>query len=121
MLRNDFFKINTIDVADNELFANISLKADHAIYKGHFPENPVTPGVVQMQIVKEILEVHFEKKLTLNSMGRCKFLRVLSPADASDVIIKLNIRETERELGISAAGMENEITFFKFNAVYQYQ
>ena len=77
MLRNDFFKINSLDFNGNELISNISLDSEHAIFEGHFPGNPVTPGVVQMQIVKEILEVYFEKKLQLETMGRCKFLNVL--------------------------------------------
>ncbi len=121
MLRNDFFKINDLDLSGDELIASISIKPDHSIFEGHFPGNPVTPGVVQMQMVKEILEVHFEKKLQLKSMGRCKFLHVLNPVNTSDILVKINIRETEDDLGISAAGMKNEITFFKFNAVYQYQ
>ncbi len=121
MLRNDFFKINDLDLSGNELHANISLKPDHSIFKGHFPGNPVTPGVVQMQMVKEILEVHFEKKLQLESMGRCKFLNILNPNDTKTLNVKIIIRESEGALSITAAGMENEITFFKFNAVYQYQ
>jgi 3-hydroxyacyl-[acyl-carrier-protein] dehydratase len=120
MLLNDFFKINTLSFDENELTSNISLNSEHAIFKGHFPENPVTPGVVQMQMVKELLEVYFEKKLSLKTMGRCKFLNVLSPNDTQKFDIKINIRESEAVLGVSAAGMKNEITFFKFNAVYQY-
>jgi len=121
MLRNDFFKINSLNFNENELVSNISLNAKHAIFDGHFPENPVTPGVVQMQIVKEVLEVYFEKKLQMSTMGRCKFLNILSPLDTKNIDVKIKIRETDDELSISAAGVDNEISSFKFNATYQYR
>jgi len=121
MLHNDFFKINALDFDENEINANISLKHDHVIFDGHFPGNPVTPGVIQMQIVKEILEVYFEKKLQLQSMGRCKFLNVLSPIDTKKLDVKIKIKETESVLEIIAAGINEETTFFKFNATYRYR
>ncbi len=121
MLLNDFFKINDLILTDDELVSNISLLPEHAIFKGHFPGNPVTPGVVQMQIVKEILETHFEKKLQMESMSRCKFLNILSPKQTKELAIKINIRESEKVINVSASGTEKDLTFFKFNAIYQYQ
>ena len=88
MLNNDFFKIIDLDLSGNELLANVALEPGHIIYKGHFPGNPVTPGVVQMQMVKEILEVFYNKKLQLKTMGRCKFLHILDPNDISDLAVK---------------------------------
>ncbi len=74
-----------------------------------------------MQIVKEILEAYFEKKLQLQTMGRCKFLHVLNPMDFADIDVKIKIRESEKVLGINALGAKGETTFFKFNATYLYQ
>ena len=52
ILRDTFYKINTLKFQENVLEAEISIDAKHAIYEGHFPNNPVTPGVVQLEMVK---------------------------------------------------------------------
>ena len=46
----------TISSDHNKLITRIKLNKDHDIYNGHFPNNPITPGVIIIQIIKEILE-----------------------------------------------------------------
>ena len=60
MLINDFFQIQNIDSLPNSIEAKIELNASHQIFDGHFPNNPITPGVIQLQIVKELLEFHLK-------------------------------------------------------------
>lgn len=119
MLINDFFKITDSTNAVGKLSSRIKLNAKHKIFGGHFPGNPVTPGVVQIQIVKEILENHFNKELALKTMSRCKFLRILNPNETPELFINLEISETEGVIKINAVGQEQENTFFKFSATYQ--
>lgn len=52
MLLNDFFKITDIKNADKYTIS-IEMNPKHDIYKGHFPGNPITPGVCLTQMVKE--------------------------------------------------------------------
>ncbi len=121
MLRNDLFSIEQLECKDNVLRAFISLEAEHPVFKGHFPGNPVTPGVVQIQIVKELLEVHFDKKLYLDSIGRCKFLSVLNPNENRRLEVKITIKNAENSLDVNASGQNSQATFFKFNASYRFQ
>ena len=121
MLRNDLFSIEQLDYRDNVLRVAISLEAEHPVFKGHFPGNPVTPGVVQIQIVKELLELHLKKKLYLDSIGRCKFLHVLNPAENAKLEVVITIKNAENSLDVNASGLNPEATFFKFNASYRYQ
>ena len=41
---------------------NIIILEDSPIFKGHFPEYPVVPGVCLMQIIKELAEKKTQKK-----------------------------------------------------------
>ena len=50
---------------ENSLSILIRLNAKHSIYEGHFPEQPITPGVVQLAIIKELLAEHLQVKLAL--------------------------------------------------------
>ena len=47
----DFYTLNTLQqIAANTYLCTLTLNAEHPIFKGHFPNNPVTPGVCMMQI-----------------------------------------------------------------------
>ena len=63
-LKNDFYTVKeTASPLENSVKGLIELNAAHIIYKGHFPEMPVVPGVLQIQIIKELLEDHLNKKI----------------------------------------------------------
>ncbi len=121
MLINDFFQVLESEQVDNSLVSLIKINAQHSIFDGHFPNNPVTPGVVQLQMVKELMEDHFGNKLALKEMGRCKFMAVLDPNQDAEIEIKINFSMNElQQIKLSAQGSskkENQ-TFFKFNALY---
>ncbi len=119
MLLNDFFYVVEEAVTPERIVATIKLNSSHQIYLAHFPGNPVTPGVVQIQIVKEILQAAFNKKLQLLSMSRCKFLSILNPVATPTIIIEADIAKEEGKIKVNAAGRNNETTYFKLSAVYQ--
>ena len=104
---------------ENKLNAKIKLNARHRIYEGHFPGNPVTPGVVQIQMVKEMLLYFFKKELKLISVSRCKFLRILNQDENPVVTFQMEISNSENKIKVSATGEINGNPFFKMNAIYQ--
>ena len=120
MVLQDFYTINDVSVTDNRLNAVVKIYAAHHIFDGHFPSQPVTPGVVQIQMVREILEQHFSEELSLDKIGRCKFLNVWDPNVDPSIGIEIMISEKESdEIKINAVGKTEEKTFFKFNAVFK--
>ena len=116
MLIDDFFKILETNVSETKIISKIKLNSNHRIYSGHFPNNPITPGVVQVQIVKEILEYIYKKELRLISMSRCNFLKILNPNETPFVTIDISI--SENPFQVSAIGMEKENTYFKLSATF---
>jgi 3-hydroxyacyl-[acyl-carrier-protein] dehydratase len=88
-LFNDFFKVLESSVSVSGFHTTIALNPAHIVYTGHFPGYPVTPGVIQLQIVHELLENHFGRKLKLTDMPNCKFLKVLNPVETSQFIVHI--------------------------------
>jgi 3-hydroxyacyl-[acyl-carrier-protein] dehydratase len=116
MLINDFFKVIETTVIENKILSKIELNPAHKIYAGHFPNNPITPGVVQVQIVKELLENIYKKELKMVSMSRCKFLKILNPNETP--VITVDISYSEDPLHVSATGTHQDSTYFKFTALF---
>ena len=66
MLLKDFYSIEKLEKTDEgKYMASIFLNSAHAIFKGHFPGNPVTPGVCMMQIIKELTQKILESSLVM--------------------------------------------------------
>lgn len=119
ILRDTFYKINTLTFQDNVLEAKISIDAKHTIYEGHFPNNPVTPGVVQLEMVKEILGTHFNKTIQLKSLSSSKFLAVLNPEKTPEATFKMNVVEQEdQSLKVSGQLSNSEGICLKFSGIY---
>lgn len=95
MLLKDFYKINNLTVAENLATANITINKNHEVFKGHFPGNPVTPGVCMMQIIKELTEQIVDKKLFMESSNNVKFMAIINPEKTPDLVLELDITETE--------------------------
>ena len=95
MLLKDFYKVNALNVVENMATATITINKDHAVFKGHFPGNPVTPGVCMMQIIKELTEQIVNEKLFMNSASNIKFMSIINPEKNSDLELTLDITKTD--------------------------
>lgn len=81
MLLGNFFTISERTASGNNILATIEINALHHIFEGHFPGQPVVPGVCMLQIVKELLETAIKKKTQLHSADFLKFLAVINPVE----------------------------------------
>jgi len=80
MLFKGFYNSEKITCSDhNKLVTKIKLNKDHDIYNGHFPNKPITPGVIIIQIIKEILEEHIACELVLSEIINIKYILPINP------------------------------------------
>ncbi|WP_103069776.1 hotdog family protein [Aquimarina sediminis] len=96
MLIKDFYTVVKVTLVEKELLhAHISLNKRHKIFEGHFPGNPVTPGVCMIQIIKEIVEKHLEKKLFLERISNVKFTALINPHVNPELLMEVSIAEID--------------------------
>ena len=117
-LINDLYNVLETSVTDGGFSTTIRLNPKHIVYAGHFPGHPVTPGVIQLQIVHELLEHHLSVKLKLIEMPQCKFQKILNPDETSQLVIYIEIKQ-HNDLIVNARGGNGSDIFFKLNAVYR--
>ena len=86
MLIKEFYKIISLSSDEFGINSTIKLNQDHEVYKGHFPEQPIVPGVIQLQIVKEILESHLQKKLFMGNVIQVKYLIPITPLEWMELV-----------------------------------
>ncbi|MBS1765773.1 MAG: 3-hydroxyacyl-ACP dehydratase [Bacteroidetes bacterium] len=115
MLKDSFFFIQNHEQG----VYRIRLNVDHDIFKGHFPENPVTPGVVMIQMLTELMNIHCEKGVRLISVSSCKFSKTLNPFEFPFVNFILKTSAADENVQVSAQVAEEDVLFCKIAAVYK--
>lgn len=118
-LLNDFFTIASCNATAYGFEAYIALSKDHLIYKGHFPGFPVTPGVVQLQIIHETVEYFLKQKIRLNKIPNSKFLQIIDPNKFSGFDLSIQLKSGEnKSLKVTAKATDPNHVFFKVDAEY---
>lgn len=114
---NKLYTVQSVQTDESgSIRSTIKLNAGHPVFEGHFPGNPILPGVCTVQIVKELLEVVFKKELMLEKAGNIKYLGFVSPVTTPEVLFNLAIKENETggmvcNASVSAGG--NVVCTFK--------
>ena len=120
MLLQDFYNIQEIrETEENKVTAIIELNKDHEVYKGHFPGNPVVPGVCLTQIVKEVTESYFGKTLFMESADHIKFMAVVNPEVNPLLHLDLALKTPdEKTIKVTNLTYYNETVFFKLKSTF---
>jgi 3-hydroxyacyl-[acyl-carrier-protein] dehydratase len=119
VLKGDFYKVKEKSSAENKINAVIELNAAHEIYKGHFPQQPIVPGVCQMQIIKEILQDTTGKKLRMGNGDNIKFTGMIIPDKDPLVHIELTYQDKDGMLTAEAKLFAGEIVFTKYKGKFK--
>jgi len=100
------------------IHAELALNADCDIFKGHFPQTPVLPGVSMLQIIKELIEKTSENKWQLHKASNIKYLSLVQP-DQENILFDITIKPSPDDtLLVNNVLKKGEITCMKFSGTY---
>jgi len=113
-LNNDYFKIDDCTSDGDDTLFRITLLPDYCAYKGHFPGNPVSPGVCNIQMIKECAEQLAGKRFFLGYISKCKLSAVITPQDTPQVDVRMKLSEKEGLYTVNAVVGNDETTYIEF-------
>lgn len=121
MLLKDFYKVEKLDKIDEGKYtAIVFLNKEHAIFKGHFPGNPVTPGVCMMQIIKELTQEILGSSLIMTSSSNVKFMALINPEINPTLKLDLEISgDLTTEIKVKNNTSFDETVALKLTNVYK--
>ena len=82
-------------VENNEGTCTFSVPGEFSGYRGHFPGNPILPGIVQLSFVRRLAERRLGRSLRLAGVKRVKYLRLITPDMPVTLTLALEPGETE--------------------------
>lgn len=113
MLIADLYKIKEDSVSDGVQTTSITLNPGNKVFKGHFPGNPITPGVCTLQIIKELTENRTECSLFMKKASNVKFMAVINPEKTPNLIITNDFTDSEDEIKVKSTVRYDETIALK--------
>jgi len=122
MFLNSLYKIKQIltEVSGSKFSIIIELNPSHEIFNGHFPGNPILPGVCMVQILKELLINCSGSKLILKKAGSIKYLYIIDPRVNNIIHFNIEMNKTENGDIICNAVLNSEsVVFCRFKGEFK--
>lgn len=122
MSLQSLYTINNLLVSDADLDAQIAFYPTHEIFNGHFPGQPIVPGVCLVHIVKELASTIAEEEVLLTKSGNIKFLNIIDPQQNPEVSIKAAfVKNEDGGLSITANIFSGDVVYFKFKGIFSHE
>jgi len=120
MILENFYKIEneSVDKEKVNYTYEIHINSNHDIFKGHFPSNPVMPGVCMMQIIKEISQSILGQKLFMEKCSNVKFLALINPNENPVLTLELKVIKVDGKVKVRNTTRFGDTVALRFSAQY---
>lgn len=124
MLLDRYFSIKEEKKNESGSEFLITLNPDHQVYQGHFPGDPICPGVCSIQMIRECAEISLEKSLTISAISQCRFSELLTPAKNKELLLRLTLNDKgDGTVGVIASLLSDDAqtSFLEYKGDYSLQ
>lgn len=120
MLIKNLYTIQKFETSDKKITAQVFVNKNHEIFKGHFPDNPVMPGVCMMQIIKELTEKATSINLFMQAANNIKFMALINPEINPTLDLSIDFSKDEDEvIKVKNITKFGDTTALKFSGTFK--
>ncbi len=76
----------------------VRLNPESAIFKAHFPGEPIMPGACIVQMVQELYMMWTKRDVEIAKVNNLKFLSVISPDAVQELNVVLEVKKEEADM-----------------------
>ena len=117
-LLDNLFYVRNLEVSEKgEAHAVLTPNCSHVIYKAHFPNSPITPGVCLLEMVTELVGDVWGGGLRLKEVANLKFLNVLVPYEGCEIMC--DMRYDNATHGVQAEVRKSETVYAKMSLRFE--
>ncbi len=107
------YTIQNIEARPEGFAAQVIIHSGHHVYDGHFPGQPVVPGVCILNIVRDLISEFSGCEQMFSNIKECKFVSALIPVN--DLYVSIEVR-LQGEGSVWATVCESDRTVMKLSA-----
>ena len=115
MLQNKFYRILSIDKqSDNQATYHVAILPDCNVYEGHFPGDPVCPGVCNIETIKECASDLVGRPLRISTIKQCRLTAVATPTVCPEVEVMVKVSVNDDAYAVLATIADDKQTYMEF-------
>ena len=111
------FKIKQISNDDCCYTFNSKVEPSHEIFRGHFPDNPVVPGVCTMDMIKDCCARVLSRGVKYDYVKEVKFLSAIVPSIHRELLVEIELKSVGDKMNLSARVLFGEVVMMKLRAI----
>jgi 3-hydroxyacyl-[acyl-carrier-protein] dehydratase len=115
---NDLFTYSLKEFGSDIIIVSINLNVDHKLYKGHFPDKPVTPGVALIEIIRQILSATLKKNLMLTEAKDIKFIASVVPPNTNNLELEIKFQDIDPGYSVNCILSGNNQVYTKLRGIF---
>ena len=119
MLLNNFYQFHIQHIGEQEADFHVHFNPDHEIYRGHFPGDPVVPGVCILQTSCELFSSVQKQEYGIVSLKNVKFMQVIRPPQNPDVTFKISWTPVEEGFEVKGQVLREDFPIAKYTYCLQ--
>jgi len=106
-------------ISENEFSykAKITINPYDPVFKGHFPGQPVLPGVFTLAMFKECVSIVLKSDLRFSEIKQCKFTGMVNPFVCNILTLFFTLKRLESGFYIEAHAENGERVVLKMSAL----
>lgn len=113
-LENHYYELISMHTDGQSGWFYIALCPDCEVYRGHFPDNPVCPGVCHIQTVKELTERLTGCRLRIRAIRLCRLTAVATPATCPELRVDIRLSPADNGVHVQARMTDAERTYMEY-------
>ena len=116
LLENKYYQLMRVEDSASPLTKtyHLALNPDCDVYRGHFPGNPVCPGVCNIETIKECAMMLTGKKLLISTIKQCRLTAIATPAVCPKISVEVMATEKEQGYTVIATIADAQQTYMEY-------
>lgn len=117
MFVDKFFTIKEHRESENSAEFDVEINAEHPIFNGHFPGDPITPGVCIVQMACDLFSHLQQQRFVVSSLKNAKFMQIIRPLETPEVDFQISyqLTENQNDYDVKCVVSNSNTTFAKFS------
>lgn len=112
LLENKFYKVLS-EVRNEDLSAkyHLAILPNCSVYDGHFPSDPVCPGVCNIETIKECAMILTGEDLRYETIKQCRLIALATPTVSPEVDVQVNLTANANGYMVQATIADDKQTY----------
>ena len=91
-------------MTEGKIVASVTIDAHSPWFSGHFPDDPILPGIAQLKMVADLIAGSRAGDRCLTGVSRVKFRKIVRPGELLDIQVTCGDKKDQFLFRITSGG-----------------